>query len=260
MKLNDFLSKLELALNEPSYYVSGGWGKYNATTKKWGWDCVCLIKGILWGWVADTTKPRGGGAIYGSNGVPDIGTEQMINVCKNVSTDFSSIQVGEMVWLKGHVGIFVGNGEVIEATAGWNTWKVIKSQIDEKGNRTYNGKGGSQKWQKHGFLPYIDYGSQPSTKPTEYWTIGNYKVVVSKTLRTSTSLITNNRCKVKNIDKYTQTLLTSKKPNDIAMFKVGVTIPIHQIIKKDGRVWGRYYNTYIVLCNKDGSKQALKIE
>lgn len=97
-------------------------------------------------------------------------------------------------------------------------------------------------------------------KPTEYWTTGNYKIVISKTLRTSMSLITNNRCKVKNIDKYTQTLLTSKKPNDIAMFKVGVTIPIHQIIKKDGRVWGRYYNTFIVLCNKDGSKQALKIE
>ena len=110
------------------------------------------------------------------------------------------------------------------------------------------------------FEPYIDYGSQPSTKPTEYWTIGNYKIVISKTLRTSTSLITNNRCKVKNIDKYTQTLLTSKKPNDIAMFKVSVTIPIHQIIKKDGRVWGRYYNTFIVLCNKDGSKQALKVE
>ena len=97
-------------------------------------------------------------------------------------------------------------------------------------------------------------------EPTEYWTNGNYKIVISKTLRTSTSLITNNRCKVKNIDKYTQTLLTSKKPNDIAMFKVGVTIPIHQIIKKDGRIWGRYYNTFIVLCNKDGSKQALKIE
>ena len=164
MKLNEFLDKLELAYKTPNYYLTGGWGKWNGA--KWGWDCVCLIKGILWGWNDDRTKLRGGGAVYASNGVPDIGTEQMINVCKNVSTDFSTLQVGEMVWMQGHVGVCIAKGKIIECTAGWATWKIIKSDIDAKGNRTYNGNGLSAPWVKHGFLPYVDYSSaKPEPKP-----------------------------------------------------------------------------------------------
>ena len=155
MLVNEFIDKLELALKEPSKYQSGGWGKWDG--KYWNWDCICLIKGILWGWKNDKTKPRGGGAVYASNGVPDIGENTMINLCKNVSTDFTNIKKGEMVWLDGHAGVYVGDGNVIEATAGWNTFKVIKSQIGPNGERTYNGKTGSANWQKHGFLPYVDY-------------------------------------------------------------------------------------------------------
>ena len=155
MLVKEFIDKLELALREPSKYQSGGWGKWDGTY--WNWDCICLIKGILWGWKNDKTKPRGGGAVYASNGVPDIGENTMINQCKNVSTDFTNIKKGEMVWLDGHAGVYVGDGNVIEATAGWNTLKVIKSQIGPNGERTYNGKTGSANWQKHGFLPYVDY-------------------------------------------------------------------------------------------------------
>lgn len=162
MKVNDFIDKLELALNEPSKYQSGGWGKWDG--KYWNWDCICLIKGILWGWKNDKTKPRGGGAVYASNGVPDIGENSMINKCNNVSSDFANIQRGEMVWMNGHAGVYVGDGNVIEATAGWGTLKVIKSQIGKNGERTYNGKGGSANWEKHGFLPYVDYTENESSK------------------------------------------------------------------------------------------------
>ena len=165
MLVKEFIDKLELALREPSKYQSGGWGKYDG--KYWNWDCICLIKGILWGWNADKTKPRGGGAVYASNGVPDIGENTMINQCKNVSSDFTNIKKGEMVWLDGHAGVYVGDGNVIEATAGWNTFKVIKSQIGPNGERTYNGKTGSANWQKHGFLPYVDYTEDEIVKPKE---------------------------------------------------------------------------------------------
>lgn len=165
MKVNDFIDKLELALNEPSKYQSGGWGKWDG--KYWNWDCICLIKGILWGWKNDKTKPRGGGAVYASNGVPDIGENSMINKCNNVSSDFANIQRGEMVWMNGHAGVYVGDGNVIEATAGWGTLKVIKSQIGKNGERTYNGKGGSANWEKHGFLPYVDYTENEIVEPVE---------------------------------------------------------------------------------------------
>ena len=61
-----------------------------ASEDTFGFDCVCLIKGLLWGWDGKLSHIYGG-ANYASNGVPDIGTEQIIEKCSGVSTDFSSI-------------------------------------------------------------------------------------------------------------------------------------------------------------------------
>lgn len=43
-----------------------------ASADTFGFDCVCLIKGVLWGWHGDKNAVYGG-ATYTSNGVPDIG-------------------------------------------------------------------------------------------------------------------------------------------------------------------------------------------
>ncbi len=152
MDLDEFIAKLNLALNSKTQYKKSGWGNHNEDT--WYFDCVCLIKGILWGWNGDFSKKRGG-AVYKSNNVPDIGADTIINKCTNISSDFSKIEKGELVWLKGHVGIYVGNGEVIEATAAW-TNNVLKSQIAKDGTRSRNGKK-VYKWLKHGYLPYVNY-------------------------------------------------------------------------------------------------------
>ena len=157
MKLEEFMQQIELAYQQPTVYKKGGWGKWNGKTFEF--DCVCYVKSILWGW--NNQRAGHGGAKYASNGVPDIGTEKMIGVCTNVSTNFSKLNRGELVWLQGHVGIADGNGNVYEATTGWNTKKVIKSQIGKKGQRTYNKKGGSKPWIKHGYLPFVDYTDQP---------------------------------------------------------------------------------------------------
>lgn len=114
----------------------------------WGFDCVNMIKGILWGWKADTSK-NNGGAVYASNGVPDTNADGMIKLCKNVSTDFSNIEIGEAVWLKGHIGIYIGNGEVIECTPAWKN----KVQVTKLSQRN---------WLKHGKLPYITYQTTTS--------------------------------------------------------------------------------------------------
>lgn len=158
MELNKFIEELVSAYNQPTVYKKGGWGKWNGS--KFEFDCVCYIKAILWGW--NNKRSGHGGAVYASNGVPDIGTEQIIGVCHNVSSDFSKISVGELVWMKGHVGIYIGDGNVLEATTGWSTKKVIKSQVNKNGARTYNGRGGSKPWLKHGFLPYVDYNIAPA--------------------------------------------------------------------------------------------------
>lgn len=109
----------------------------------WSFDCVNMIKGILWGWNGDTSK-NNGGAVYASNGVPDVSANGMINLCKNVTSDFSNIDIGEAVWMNGHIGVYIGNGEVVECTPAWQN----KVQITKLSQR---------KWLKHGKLPYITY-------------------------------------------------------------------------------------------------------
>lgn len=67
-----------------------------ASSDTFGFDCVNLIKGILWGWNGDLNH-RYGGAVYASNGVKDVSADGMINLCTEVSTDFSRLEVGEAV-------------------------------------------------------------------------------------------------------------------------------------------------------------------
>lgn len=127
-----------------------------ATADTFGFDCVCLIKGLLWGWSGDTAKTYGG-ASYASNGVPDIGTEQMIKACHEVSTDFSDIAVGELLWMQGHVGIYIGGGLAVECTPSWADGVQITAVANIGKKAGYN----SRKWTKHGRLPYVAYGEEP---------------------------------------------------------------------------------------------------
>ena len=133
-----------------------GWRSYAEAIKGKGFifDCVGLIKGILWGWSGDLSKAYGG-AGYAINGVPDIGADDMIRRCKDVSTDFKSIAVGEVVWLSGHIGIYIGDGLVVESTPKWKNGVQITAVRNIGRKQGYN----DRKWVKHGKLPYITYNN-----------------------------------------------------------------------------------------------------
>lgn len=155
MKTNEFIEILKKIEKEPTVYysVSGGaWCKWNG--KSWNMDCVCMIKGVLWGFNFNKNHSHGG-AVYLSNGVKDVNADGLINLCTDISTDFKNIEVGEIVWCKGHVGVYIGNRQVIEATAAWDK-KVQISTLGNNGERSKNGVY-SVKWLKHGKLPYITY-------------------------------------------------------------------------------------------------------
>ncbi len=134
-----------------------------ATADTFGFDCSNLIKGILWGWNGDKSDTYGG-AKYATNGVPDINADSMIKACKEVSTNFKDIEVGEALWCSGHIGIYIGDGLAVEATSRW-TSKVQITAVGNIGSKTgYN----TRTWIKHGKLPYVTYEAKKTANSKKY--------------------------------------------------------------------------------------------
>ena len=199
-----------------------------ATADTFGFDCVCLIKGLLWGWSGDAGKNYGG-ASYTSNNVPDIGADSMITVCKNVSTDFSSIEVGEAVWVKGHIGIYVGDGLAVECTPSWkNCVQITACNCSKSGYHRRN-------WTKHGKLPYVTYtAAKPKEEPKK------------ETATSGTAASSGTALKVGDIVTFTGTkhytnanaLIGSKckpgKAKITAIHQLGKSKHPYQLIRVDG--------------------------
>lgn len=137
----------------------------------WMFDCVGYIKALLWGFKA--TSGSYGGATYASNGVPDINADTMINKCSGISSDFSTIVPGEVVWLTGHIGIYIGDGKVVECTPAWKNGVQITACLNIAPISGLNGR----KWTKHGKLPYVTYESNTSS------TSGRFNKVVTTELK-----------------------------------------------------------------------------
>ena len=162
----EFVEKCKWLVNSvPNVYHSGkGWSELNSAGK-WQFDCVVSIKSLLWGFKADKNLYRGG-TKYCSNGVADFTCNGGLDYCTGVSTNFNNLVAGEYLCMKGssanHSGIYLGNGKVFECTTGWGTKKCIISEIDNNGNRYYNGVKNTYKWTYHGKLNYIDYNDQPT--------------------------------------------------------------------------------------------------
>lgn len=118
-----------------------------------GFDCVNLAKGILWGWNGDPNASYGG-ARYNTNGVPDTNADGMIAKCTGVSTSgWESMVPGEGLWMPGHWGIYIGDGLAVECTPAWKNCV----QITAVGNIGSKAGYPTRRWTKHGRIPYVDY-------------------------------------------------------------------------------------------------------
>ena len=124
-------------------------GKEQFIRENWLWkrtaDCVGLIKGYSW-YDAETQK-----TLLGSNGMPDIGADTMYeNATEKGTIDTIPEIPGLAVWKEGHIGIYIGDGKVVEAYG--TTTGVIYSELAD---------GGWSHWLK---IPYITYMEQEVTE------------------------------------------------------------------------------------------------
>lgn len=124
----------------------------------YGFDCVGLIKGIFWGFSNKMQSPNGG-CDYCSNGVPDIDCNEMFNRCYDKSSNFEKMSSGEFVWMQGHIGIYVGDGLVIEATPSWKNGVQYSAPFPKSGYPM-------RKWTSHGKSPYLTYCNQVKMEST----------------------------------------------------------------------------------------------
>lgn len=133
----------------------------NASYDTFGFDCVNLLKGILWGWNGNVNATYGG-AVYASNGVPDTNANGMFNsYCTDKSSNFSNIIPGEFVWMDGHIGVYIGDGLAVECTPIWKDGVQITAVGNIGKKSGYN----TRTWTKHGKSKFLDY-SEPTPTPT----------------------------------------------------------------------------------------------
>lgn len=101
-------------------------------------DCVGLIKG--YGWYDSAS----GEIMVGTNGMMDVGANAMFaNATVKGTIDTIPEVPGLAVWVDGHIGIYIGNGEVIEAM---NTLRgVTRTQL------------AGREWTHWLQIPYISY-------------------------------------------------------------------------------------------------------
>lgn len=149
MKANDFVTKALAYEQRPTLYKLGTYmnrknGKYILC------DCSGLIKGILWGY-PDKGK-------YASNGVPDTNANNMIGkYCSGVTRDMKQLRKGMVVWMNGHIGIYCGDGVVVESSPRWENGIQRTYPVGcPVANKHHLNQ---RKWIKCGYLYWVDYSN-----------------------------------------------------------------------------------------------------
>ena len=149
-KAADLARWCEEQYNKSTKYELGGIGRYRNGVRIF--DCIGLIKCFLW---FDYSSSN---AKYYGVTAPDWDANGYFNSAKEKGP-ISTIpeEKGIIVFQNDHVGVYVGNGVVIEATASWNN-KVQKSYF--KGN--HSGLYKRTSWTHWFKLPQLSYDKDTS--------------------------------------------------------------------------------------------------
>ena len=99
-------------------------------------DCIGLIKGYLWSEDLDA-PPR-------YNAAQDVDADSMLRLCKEKGPMGTIPELpGVLVFYPGHVGVYIGDGQVIEARG--HAYGVVQTRLYDRG------------WNSWGKCPYVTY-------------------------------------------------------------------------------------------------------
>lgn len=146
----DLVKWCKVQMNNPNYYKNGGIGRYDGQYRQF--DCCGLFKCFMW------HDYHTNNAAYYNKTQKDLNCEGLIAEAKEKGPISTIPEVpGVLVYQKGHMGIYIGNGEVIESTAaqfdGKNS-KIYKTYF--KGNHTGYKRDTWTHWFKSPNLNYND--------------------------------------------------------------------------------------------------------
>jgi hypothetical protein len=150
----------------PSHYTAARRARYekDIANKDKCADCIGLIKGYMW------TDEATGKQSYGSNGCKDYGANGMRDAAKEKGTIATLPEIpGLILWKSGHVGVYIGGGEVVEAkgfAAG-----VVRGKVAGRG---------FTHWFKQPGMEYV--GEADATAPADV-----YALLGERTLRKGTT-------------------------------------------------------------------------
>lgn len=163
----------------PNHYGPERMARYESDIKNGlvAADCVGLIKSAFW------TDCGQHAMKYKSGNMPDTNANGLINLCtlRGSMKDLPELP-GLIMWKDGHVGVYAGNGKVIEARG--FKYGIPETNVKDRG------------WLKWGKLPptimlYVEAAKQPDMKIPEVPTVrptirkgskGDYVILAQKAL------------------------------------------------------------------------------
>lgn len=233
------------------YYIHTSLGGYNKCIKinnKTG-SCIPNCVGYAYGRFMEEQ------GIHSCN-LPTSNAETWIKNNKSYKTGTTPKLGAVAVWSKGIIGNGKdGAGHVAIVERINSDGSFLTSNSAYKSTKFY-----TKKINKYKFM--LGYKFQGFIYPNEdfnEWYPGKYKLLYNKAIR-STNRLVNNILKVKQIGAKNKSKLTSKNSNAKAYYKAGSEINVKSIYKdSEGRIWGELTGAWIVLCNKDGTPQAVRI-
>lgn len=151
-KASDLVNWCKEQKNKANAYRLGGIGRYENGVRIF--DCVGLIKCFIW---HDYSSSN---ASYYGKTCPDKNETGFFNEAIEKGTIDTIPEIpGLMVYQPGHIGVYLGNGQVIEATAAFDKKIVITYFKGNHPDTSYK----RTTWTHWFKMPYLTYDAQEET-------------------------------------------------------------------------------------------------